>query len=222
VQEKILDKFRFEVARNGIIHIGEQTEQSGIRWLGTGFVVDDACTFATAKHVLAGANREKIVVRFQLPQDKGRVKTIQARVLHEESETDIAFLKIDRINNAVCKSGSLHIFKLYEGVSAEMFAGEPISIIGHPVLSQTLSVDTPVLRKGHLSSGEIFMGTTQVLLLDFIGVPGFSGSPVILDKSGDVIGVVYGPGPTPRGFGFEWATPITRHNYETAIVKTKE
>ena len=56
-----------------------------------------------------------------------------------------------------------------------------------------------------------------MILLDLLGVPGFSGSPVILENTGEVIGIIYGPGPTERIFGFEWATPITQEDYLSAI-----
>lgn len=56
-----------------------------------------------------------------------------------------------------------------------------------------------------------------MILLDLFGVPGFSGSPVILESTGEVIGIIYGPGPTERSFGFEWATPITQEEYLSAI-----
>lgn len=61
-----------------------------------------------------------------------------------------------------------------------------------------------------------------MLLLDLLGVPGFSGSPVILMPKGYVVGVIYGPGPTPRATGFEWATTITRKNYKVALEKLTE
>jgi cellulose biosynthesis protein BcsQ len=57
----------------------------------------------------------------------------------------------------------------------------------------------------------------KMLLFDLVGVPGFSGSPVVLFDTREVIGVVYGPGPTACGFGFEWATPIIYSDYEKAL-----
>jgi hypothetical protein len=59
--------------------------------------------------------------------------------------------------------------------------------------------------------------TGQMILLDLFGVPGFSGSPVILKEEGAAIGVVYGPGPTERESGFEWATPIGLDDYSRAV-----
>ncbi len=52
-----------------------------------------------------------------------------------------------------------------------------------------------------------------MLLLDLTGVPGFSGAPVILESSGEVIGVVYGPGRTERVYDLEWATPLTESDH---------
>ena len=49
------------------------------------------------------------------------------------------------------------------------------------------------------------------------GVPGFSGSPVILADTGEVIGIVFGPGRTDRRFDLEWATPVTREDLERSL-----
>jgi hypothetical protein len=51
-----------------------------------------------------------------------------------------------------------------------------------------------------------------MLLLDLTGVPGFSGAPVVLRESGEVFGVVFGPGRTQRQYDLEWATPITQQD----------
>ena len=60
-----------------------------------------------------------------------------------------------------------------------------------------------------------------MLLLDLFGVPGFSGSPVILQRTGEVVGVIFGPGPTKRVFGFEWATPIKQTDYSRALEEAR-
>jgi hypothetical protein len=61
-----------------------------------------------------------------------------------------------------------------------------------------------------------------MLLLDLLGVPGFSGSPVVRLETGEVVGVIYGPGPTKRAFGFEWATPLSPDDHTTAISANSE
>ena len=111
---------------------------------------DDRCTFATAKHIFKSVNRDQIVFRFQLPQDRGKVRTLPARILFEHDSVDIAFLKIDYYND----------------------------------------FDIPIIRCGIISSSEISWAGTPMLLIDLIGVPGFSGSPLILQKTSEVIGII--------------------------------
>ncbi len=212
---------QFETARHGILHIGMYQAQPAdsklprpIRWLGTGFAVDQTCTFVTAKHVLSDTDKKEIVVRFQLPDDPGRVRTLPARVLWENPTRDLAFLKIDQFGGQPCQSGKLHVFPIYSGELART-VGQAIMIIGYPVITQD-DLDLPIVRSGIVASAEVGWRDGKMLLLDLVGVPGFSGSPVILIETGQVIGVVFGPGPTQRAFGFEWATPLSLPDYEKA------
>jgi len=210
----------FNKVRDGIIHVGQKSEDK-IKWLGTGFLVDDQCTFATAKHLFKKTDRDKIVIRFQVPQDRSKVVTLPARILYENDKTDIVFLKIDSINSAPCNSVSLHAFPLPVENNLDSLTGEPVMIVGYPRLSKD-DYDTPILRSGIISSTEISWGKMKMLLTDLTGVPGFSGSPVILQRTGEVIGVVSGPGPTNREFGFEWATPLSKQEYIKAISHKKD
>ena len=206
--------------RNGILHVGQlenERENLNIKWLGTAFLVDDCCTFATAKHIFNNVNREKLVIRFRLPQDLSKVRTVRTRILYEDSKTDIAFLKIDYFNNQPCNSKNLHSFPLLIEPEKDSLVGESVIIIGYAELSSGKNIDVPVVRKGIIASTDIRFSSQQMILLDLLGVPGFSGSPVILEKNGQAIGIIYGPGPTKRGFGFEWATPIYQKDYLKAI-----
>ena len=48
-----------EKYKTGIFHVGQligNVESSDIEWLGTAFLLDDTCTFATAKHIFKNAN----------------------------------------------------------------------------------------------------------------------------------------------------------------------
>lgn len=218
-------KFLFENLRNGIIHVGQKQEipdkvSPKIKWLGTAFLVDDRCTFATAKHIFKSVNRDQIVVRFQLPQDMGKVRTLPARILFEHDLVDIAFLKIDYYNEKPCNSSRLHIFPIPSDLKLKNIVGELVYIIGYPRIAE-INFDIPIIRSGIISSSEILWAGTPMLLIDLIGVPGFSGSPVILQRTSEVIGIVYGPGPTKRTSGFEWATPISKQDYYIAFEKTK-
>lgn len=209
-------------SRSGIIHIGllSTSEKENAltieKWLGTGFVVDSECTFVTAKHVLRNVDKQRIAIRFQLPSELSRVRTLKAHVVYEDKARDLAFLKIYKLNNQPCNSGELHIFPLLKKGKIQSLVGEEILIIGYPVIAKK-NIDIPIIRSGIISSNKIKWPSGDMLLLDLMGVPGFSGSPVILRQSGHVLGVVYGPGPTRRAFGFEWATPFYKDDYDTII-----
>jgi S1-C subfamily serine protease len=216
----------FQNIRSGIVHIGlfPKDEIEDVRsietWLGTGFVVDSECTFITAKHVLRNVDKQRVAVRFQLPSDLSKVRTVKANVVYEDETRDLAFLKIYIFNNKPCNSGTLHMFPLLEKNKFQSLAGEEIFIIGYPVIADK-NIDIPIVRNGIISSNEITWSSGMMLLLDLLGVPGFSGSPVILRQSGHVVGVVYGPGPTQRAHGFEWATPLYKDDYDAIMPKIK-
>jgi S1-C subfamily serine protease len=137
----------FKEVRHGIVHVGKKIktvgdDSSDIKWLGTGFLIDRSCTFATAKHVLKGLAKEDLVIRFQIPRDTRKVRTIPARILYEYSDRDLAFLRIDEINNKPCRSGNLHNFSLYGGQLVDVI-GEEVLIVGYPVLAND-DFDVPI------------------------------------------------------------------------------
>ena len=220
----------FDRYRNAVVHVGKSPKGANLVddkpiWLGTGFVLDGECTFVTAKHVLASVGEtDMVVVRFQLPQERSRVITRQVEVLRKEQNTDLAFLKIRTISDQACTSGNLNALSLLSSVGGiGALGGERVLIIGHPSVADK-DVDVPVVRGGIIASAEMnWLGSDRLypmLLLDLTGVPGFSGSPVILEGTGMVVGVVYGPGPTPRTAGFEWATPLTLEDYTRAVAQS--
>lgn len=211
----------FKKIRSGIAHIGMSSidsdpEKIGVdKWLGTGFLVDSKCTFITAKHILRNIDRERIAVRFQLPPEFSKVRTLKADLIYQDEKQDLAMVRISKLGGKRLKSGKLHVFPLYAGDDKRRLAGQAVLIVGHPVLADK-NLDIPVMRAGLVSSTDITWGSRPMLLLDLQGVPGFSGSPVILARSGEVVGVVFGPGPTVRAFGFEWATPVSQDFYDAA------
>ena len=213
---EIIEKYK-----TGIFHIGQligSGENPNIEWLGTAFLLDDNCTFATAKHIFENTNKDNLVIRFRLPDDNTIALTLPIRILYEDFKSDLAFLKIDSVNNQPCKSKINYSFNIPSDYVKGSLTGETVLVIGHPILSIIkVDIDIPVVRKGIISSTEITLSSQPMILLDLFGVPGFSGSPVILESTGEVIGIIYGPGPTERSFGFEWATPITQEDYLSAI-----
>jgi S1-C subfamily serine protease len=211
----------FDQLRRGVVRVGvgdPGTERSA----GTGFIVDERCTFLTARHVIERAPQDKIVISFQNPAAPSQTLKFRARLLFASPDQDLAFLRVDAIDGKPCTSTApMHTFRIRKEALDSTFVGAPISIVGHPVLALGGgSVDIPVLRRGHLASVEITVTAgVPSLLLDLMGVPGFSGSPVILDATGEVIGVVYGPGQADRQWGFEWATPVVLDDYRIATTQ---
>jgi hypothetical protein len=211
-QTTVLDVMRFS-----IFHIGaEATPGASIAWAGTGFLVDAACTIATATHVIADIPPEQLVVRTRVTTDRSRTATRHARVIYRAPMADVAFLRADRVNDQPCNSGNFRVFELSDGVSTRNI-GAPVTIIGYPRLGGS-DIDIPVVRKGHISSTEVTVATQPgpMIFLDMVNVPGFSGSPLILDRGGQVVGVVHGY-VQPIAAGFGWATPITKADYEAAM-----
>jgi len=95
--------------------------------------------------------------------------------------------------------------------------GQSVFIAGFPSLGPH-KLDFPVLRKGIVASAEMKDSDgVPLLLLDLSGSPGFSGSPVVLERTGEVIGIVFGPGKIRHSQDFEWATAITQIDYKQAI-----
>jgi hypothetical protein len=115
-----------------------------VKWLGTAFLLDDSCTFATAKHLFRKAGKEKIVIRFQHPSDRSKVRTLPVRILYVDDRNDIAFLKLDYVNNKPCTSKDLHMFPLLSRKGTGILTGESVFIIGHPTLAKKEEIDIPV------------------------------------------------------------------------------
>ena len=204
----------FTALRTAIVQVGQIG--SPHRWSGTGFFLDDRCTVATAKHVLQGIDKKKLGIRFTSSEDTGTSWTAPAVVLDEDLLGDLAFLRPMK-RELRCPPREFHHFPIYREPHTRDLAGEEIFILGHPVLATGQHLDMVVIRKGIIASAEIKWSVASdhpMLLLDLQGAPGFSGGPVVLARTREVVGVVYGPGPTSRLAGFEWATPLTFSRFE--------
>ena len=141
---------------------------------------------------------------------------VPAKVLYNNPDKDIVFLTIDSSYKNLCEI--LHVFPLRAAADILRLTGKEVTIIGHPIIGRGM-INVPILRKGVIASTQVEIGDQRMLLLDLLGVPGFSGSPVILTETGEAIGVVYGPGPTQRQYGFEWATPLAKEDFDVFLSK---
>jgi hypothetical protein len=203
--------------RDGLVHVGQAKEAGKAeleKWLGSGFFVDYSCTVATAKHLFTDADRTRLLIRFQIPKKRNEVRTVAAKILYEYPSKDIAFLTVQMPDGQPCKLGDLRPLPLIRKISPESLVGEAVLIAGFPVLGPD-QFDIPIVRQGIISSAEVTDANgVPLLLLDLTGVPGFSGSPVVLKHTGEVIGTVFGPGLINRSSNFEWATQMTQSDYD--------
>jgi S1-C subfamily serine protease len=208
-------------AKLSVAHLGRagfQGEQAAIQWLGTAFLVDDRCTLATAKHAIEGVPEGQLVVRFQDASGTS-ARTQSVRLFAQSEELDLAFLKFGPADSPkrYCGADRWQPLVVAEKIAGPELTGRPIQILGYPAIEGAPPRDLPVVRAGLVASAELEWREKPMLLLDLTGVPGFSGGPVILADTLEVIGVVYGPGRTDRVFDFEWATPLTVESLEQAI-----
>lgn len=147
---------------------------------GTGFIVDAKGYLVTNAHVVSGARNIAIENR------KG--DQYNAKIVYEDKARDIAILKIEDEN-----------FKAYSHIpysisksAAELAA--PIFTLGYPR-------NDIVYGQGYLSAKTGFQGDTLSCQIEVAANSGNSGSP-ILNKNGEVIGVLNGRQTNAEGFAF--------------------
>ena len=207
--------------RNGVAHVGygsEAGERVELRWLGTGFLTGKRCTVVTAKHLLEDVPPERLIVRFEHPAEPGSALTFNARATGSDPERDLAYLTLAELpgGHDPCAAGVLRPLPLADELDPRGVAGADVLVLGFPALEGEQPREVPIVRRGSVASAELSWSGKPMLLLDLTGVPGFSGAPVVLSATGEVIGVVFGPGRTQREYDLEWATPITRRDLKRA------
>ncbi len=217
------DPTRFQQLRTAVAHLGQaglDGDQGAIQWLGTAFLVDDRCTVVTAKHAVEDIPDGRLILRFVTASDL--VFTHPARVFHTP-DVDLAFLKFGPETNQkrFCAGLAARPLAIHAGEERARLTGRPVWVLGYPALEGAPPRDIPIVRRGIVASAELDWQGAPMLLLDLTGMPGFSGGPVILEDTGEVIGVVYGPGRTQRVFDLEWATPLSSGDYRVAIESTR-
>jgi hypothetical protein len=176
------------------------------RPLGTAFVVENGerCILATAAHILNGVGTDRIAIKFRFPLKMPAARTRAAHIFRDK---DMAFLESDA---RAC--ANLSTFSLMP--SFTVLVGDDVVLIGYPAFTGGQPSD-PIIRSGIVASTSLKVGSPtggSAILLDLIGVNGYSGSPVVRKGDGLVIGVHNGVA-GPRGItghGFSAATPLTQ------------
>jgi len=167
-----------------------QQPQRRSKSLGSGFLISADGYILTNNHVVEKA--DKINVKLQ----KGE-KTLQAKVIGADPETDLALIKIDN-------GSSLPFLKL--GDSAKMRVGDWVMAIGNPFgLSHTVTAGI-VSAKGRVIGAGAYDDFIQT---DASINPGNSGGPLI-NLDGDVIGINAAIIASGQGIGFAIPSNIAK------------
>jgi len=146
---------------------------------GTGFIIDAKGYLVTNAHVVEGA--KNIAVQ----NNKG---DYVARVVFTDAKKDIAILKIEDENFKPFISVPYSVSRS----SADL--AEPIFTLGYPR-------NEIVYSQGYLSAKTGFNGDTLSCQIEIAANRGNSGSP-ILNKNGEIIGILNGRQTNTEGFAF--------------------
>lgn len=147
---------------------------------GTGFIIDAKGYLVTNAHVVEGARN------IEIQNNRG---TYIARIIYTDKTKDIAILKIEDDSFRPYTSVPYSISK------AEGKLAEPIFTLGYP------RTDVVVYGQGYLSAKTGYNGDTLSCQLELTANQGNSGSP-ILNKKGEVIGILNARQKTQEGFSF--------------------
>ena len=146
---------------------------------GTGFIIDAKGYLVTNAHVIA--NAKNIAVE----NKKGE---FVAKVIYTDLEKDIAVLKIQDQSFKPFTSIPYAVSKASGNLAESIFT------LGYPR-------EEIVYGEGYLSAKTGYNGDTLSCQFDIAANRGNSGSP-ILNKNGEVIGILNGRQPNAQGFAF--------------------
>ena len=163
-----------------------QTQRS----LGTGFIISSDGYIVTNNHVVAGADTVKV----SLQGENNKEKTLNAKIIGTDEETDLALLKVEA-------EQALPFLEF--GNSDKMEVGEWLLAIGNPFgLGHTVTAGILSAKGRNIGSGPF----DNFLQTDASINPGNSGGPLI-NMDGKVIGINTAIIASGQGIGF--AIPST-------------
>ena len=180
--------------------------------VGSGFIATQDGIVVTADHVIVNEKQENEEVYdrlFCLRPDYPNVDiyelTVIKRLRQGKKGPDIALLRI-KSNTDESKFTFIPVGKAGEIGDAVLIAGFPL------VFDKVYS--WPLFRRGVVASARYSYEDARVLILDLGTIPGFSGAPVIDEKTRKVIGVIRGSSKTVKHTDFSVAFIITESDIE--------
>jgi trypsin-like peptidase len=211
------DRSILERMTQGIVRITAQLDWNSPKEneAGTAFVVSkgDRCILATAAHVSWDRNH-LAVYRFRTPTGKS-ISPQAGGTSYSDGGSDVSFVQLD---TTACRDADPYVFPLMDNPMAEVGVGDEVFVLGHPAVSKDVQPEIPLLRAGIVASTEVKRYKQPILTLDLLAFPGLSGSPVILKRTGHVIGVlIETTGSIQRFSGFSRAAVIKQHDLSQFI-----
>src|SRR5215831_4778837 len=176
--------------------------------VGSGVIVDSNGYIVTNAHVVEGAQRIRVALPLPTGDSSGLVpigkrRIVEARLLGQHKETDLALLKIDEKN--------LPTLPL---VSQRPHVGQLVFAIGSPEGLQnsvTMGVVSALARQADPSKPLTYIQTDAPIN------PGNSGGPLV-DMNGSVLGIntfILSEGGGSEGLGFAIPTRVVEFVYQS-------
>lgn len=160
-----------------------ETKKDDFVGMGSGFIISPDGYIVTCSHVTMGL--DVINVRIKLMNDSHLSLCVEAKVVDNYEQEDLAILKIDGLNLPYMPIAL---------ESDEINSGDDVILLGYPFgknLSDSIHELNYSITKGIVSSLQIKDGIKRVML-DIDAKSGNSGGPVIDLKRKKVIGVLLG------------------------------
>lgn len=189
-----------------ILPFGFSTPKGPRNGMGSGAIVDKRGYILTNNHVIEGTKEIKVTV-------EGTKAPYVATVVAAMAAGDLALLKIE---------ATVDLPAIAVGQSSDLELGETLIALGHP-----LGFKQMVATKGILSAiaedTEIGPGTTipKLLQTDAAINPGNSGG-VVINLSGEMVGVVVAMAGRAQGIGFALPVDEVRTNLAAMVRKTSD
>lgn len=164
-----------------LIYIEIECEEG--RGSGSGFIISPNGYAITCAHVVNGA--KKIFARVRPFGSKGMSFYCPANVVEMLETEDMALIKLDA-------RGLPYLKLLPEDNMAE--AGDEIALFGYPLgeeVADSRFLLNHSITKGTVASVQVKNGL-ETTLIDLLAVQGNSGGPIIMAKTGEVVGILLG------------------------------